>query len=99
VGSTFDIVALDDIAENLSDQLKDTMYALRTLLTEIPFMLESRLLSIRCYNAEAMMVVAIVMDGVKLKDTLFELIQNALINYIHIHFAIPGCYCCFVKIY
>lgn len=64
---------------------------------EIPVMFNHRLLSIRGYSKDAMMVVADVSEGKFLKDKLLQILENPNIEYIHLHNAKPGCFNCTVK--
>jgi len=64
---------------------------------EIPVMFNHRLLSIRGYNKEAMMIFADVSEGQFLKDKLLQILENPEIEYIHLHNAKPGCFNCTVK--
>lgn len=61
---------------------------------EIPAMFKHRLLSIRGYDAAAMMVGAEVVNGSELEDTIRRLFANESVSYLHIHNARPGCYNC-----
>jgi Protein of unknown function (DUF1203) len=63
-------------------------------LNEIPTMLLHRLLSLRCYNKEGIMINATVVEGEVLSETLQELFTNNEIAYVHIHNAKPGCFNC-----
>lgn len=60
-------------------------------------MFNHRLLSIRGYNKEAMMIFADVCEGRFLKNKLSQMLENQEIEYIHLHNAKPGCYNCVVK--
>jgi Protein of unknown function (DUF1203) len=64
---------------------------------EIPTMLLHRLLSLRCYNKNEMMINATVVEGKIVSETLHELFTNKEIAYIHVHNAKPGCYNCVVE--
>jgi hypothetical protein len=66
-------------------------------INEIPIMLHHRLLSIRCYSKDAMMVFADVSEGKFLKEKLHEILEDLNIEYIHLHNAKPGCFSCAVK--
>lgn len=61
---------------------------------EIPTMFRHRLLSIRGYDADAMMVSAEVVDGTDLEDNILRLFADETVEYLHIHNARPGCYNC-----
>jgi hypothetical protein len=66
-------------------------------LNEIPIMLLHRLLSLRCYTKQGIMIQATVVEGKIVSDTLHELFTNKEIAYVHIHNAKPGCYNCVVE--
>jgi hypothetical protein len=65
---------------------------------EIPIMFRHRLLSIRAYDAAAMMIAAEVAEGSELDEAIRRLFANENASYLHIHNAKPGCYnCCVVR--
>ena len=64
---------------------------------EIPTMLRSRLLSIRGYDAAAMMVATDVVNGTELEEHIWRLFSDKQVEYIHVHNARPGCYNCRVE--
>lgn len=66
-------------------------------INEIPLMLHHRLLSLRGYDTNAMMIEADVVEGRVLADSISHIFKNASVAYIHIHNARPGCYNCLVK--
>lgn len=61
---------------------------------EIPMMLQSRLLSIRAYDAEAMLVGADVVEGRDLEQRILRFFEQRNVEYLHLHNARPGCYNC-----
>jgi hypothetical protein len=61
---------------------------------EIPLLLRTRLLSLRAYDARGMMVWADVFDGAQVEAGIAELFAIERVDYIHIHYAKPGCYAC-----
>ena len=65
-------------------------------LNEIPKMLLHRLLSLRAYDENGMMVNASVVEGSVLKEALHKCLENLKVEYIHIHNAKQGCYNCLV---
>ena len=65
-------------------------------VNQVPLMLRHRLLSIRGYNSDAMMIEAEVVEGKELHSHLHKLFLNPLIDYIHVHNAKPGCFNCTV---
>ena len=66
-------------------------------INEIPIMLLHRLLSLRGYNNEGIMIDAIVIEGKMTSETLQELFSNNDIAYVHIHNAKSGCYNCMAE--
>lgn len=65
-------------------------------INEIPLMLRHRMLSLRGYTAEAMMVEAEVVEGKDLEKHIVKIFQNSAVQYIHVHNAKPGCFDCSV---
>jgi hypothetical protein len=63
---------------------------------EIPTMFRHRLLSIRGYDAAAMLIAAEVVNGSDLVDAIQRLFADEHVSYLHIHNARPGCYNCAV---
>jgi hypothetical protein len=63
---------------------------------EIPAMFRHRQLSIRAYDAAAMMVGAEVVKGSELEAVIQRLFAIESVSYLHIHNAQPGCYNCHV---
>ena len=61
---------------------------------EIPAMFRHRLLSLRAYDAAAMMIGAEVVNGSELEDSIWRLFANDSVSYLHVHNALPGCYNC-----
>ena len=63
---------------------------------EIPQMFNHRLLSLRAYDADAMLIGADVIQGRDLAPAIVRLFESPAASYIHIHNAKPGCYNCSV---
>ncbi len=63
---------------------------------EVPKMLRHRLLSIRAYDVNHMMIDASLCEGDPLESDIAVHFQNSRIEYLHIHNANPGCFNCFV---
>jgi hypothetical protein len=55
-------------------------------------MLRSRLLSLRAFDEQGMLLTAGVADGKVLEAAIEEMFGNTRVAYIHIHFAKAGCY-------
>jgi hypothetical protein len=66
-------------------------------VNEIPGMFRHRLLSVRAYDAAAMMKTAKVVEGEVLEETIRTLFTNEAVSYLHIHNAAPGCFNCTVQ--
>jgi len=69
----------------------------RPEVNEVPAMIRSRLLSIRAYDAQAMMVAAEVAEGRELEDCIERAFSDPRVAYLHLHNARPGCYNCRVE--
>ena len=63
-------------------------------VNEIPVMFTHRLLSLRAYDAAAMLVGAEIITGRELEIAIRNFLANDTVNYLHIHNARPGCYNC-----
>lgn len=57
-----------------------------------PEVLTRRVLSIRAFDAEHMMVAGEVAEGAALEDRLTALFDDEAVDYVHIHFAGRGCF-------
>jgi hypothetical protein len=66
-------------------------------VNQIPPMLPHRLLSVRAYSAEGMMLESNVTEGRTITETLRKCFQNPSVDYVHIHNAKAGCYNCLVR--
>jgi hypothetical protein len=64
---------------------------------EVPLVLRTRLLSVRAYDAEGMMVDADVTEGAQVEALLARLFARPEAAYAHAHFARRGCYACRVE--
>jgi hypothetical protein len=58
----------------------------------IPEQLRLRTLAVRAYDRDAMMVGWELVDGNNLVDTITRLFADPRADYLHVHFAAPGCY-------
>jgi Protein of unknown function (DUF1203) len=63
---------------------------------EVPVMFRHRLLSLRAYDATAMMVDETVVTGTDPEDAIQRLFDDPGTSYLHVHNARPGCYNCSV---
>ncbi len=61
-------------------------------IDEIPEVMRLRLLSLRAYDANGMMLDAAVAEGTDIEDVIERFFANAQVSYIHAHNAARGCY-------
>jgi len=61
---------------------------------ELPKMLERRLLSVRAYDAQAMLVTSEVVEGASLRAAIEAMFGQDEVAYLHVHNARPGCFNC-----
>jgi hypothetical protein len=59
---------------------------------EVPEQLRIRTLAVRAFNAEAMMVGWELVDGRQLEAAVDRLFSDPRADYLHVHYAAPGCY-------
>ena len=60
----------------------------------VPDLLRTRLLSVRSYDHNHLMIGAEVIEGGQVESLLGRTLANEHVGYVHIHFAGPGCYAC-----
>ena len=65
-------------------------------INKIPKMLRHRLLSVRAYNSQSIMIGAEVLQGNEIEAVIERQLQNSDVEYLHIHNANPGCFNCSV---
>ena len=61
---------------------------------ELPAYVTRRLMSVRAYDADDMMIDASVTEGSRLGEELPRLLGDERVAYIHLHNAKPGCFSC-----
>ena len=61
-------------------------------IDEVPEQLRVRTLAVRAYDADAMLVGWELVEGRDLEPAIEKLLANRRADYLHIHFAAPGCY-------
>jgi hypothetical protein len=59
---------------------------------EVPQQLRSRLLSVRAFDAQAMLHEADVVDGSRLETAIERMFADPRVAFLHLHNAKPGCY-------
>ena len=60
----------------------------------IPEPVRSRLLSVRAYDAQDLIVEAEVVDGKAIEPLIAAFFQREDVAYLHVHYARRGCYAC-----
>jgi len=61
-------------------------------VNEVPDVLCIRLLSIRAFDAHGMMHTADVVPGSAAAPTIERMLSDPAVDYLHLHYAKPGCY-------
>jgi hypothetical protein len=64
---------------------------------EVPEQLRRRTLAVRAFDADGMMVAWELVDGRQLIAAIERQLGEPRANYLHIHFAAPGCYAACVE--
>jgi hypothetical protein len=60
----------------------------------LPEMLRNRLLSIRAFDANDMLLSADVVEGERADHVIQKLFEDSRVRFLHVHFAKMGCYAC-----
>jgi len=63
-------------------------------VNEVPESVRRRLLSVRGYDREGMMVASDVTEGAALEASVSRLFSDGRVDYLHLHNARAGCYSC-----
>jgi hypothetical protein len=61
-------------------------------IDQVPEQLRIRTLAVRSFDATAMMIGWELIDGRQLEAAIERLLADPRSEYLHIHFAAPGCY-------
>jgi Protein of unknown function (DUF1203) len=59
---------------------------------EVPEQLRKRMLAVRAFDRLGMMLAFELVDGHLLEQAIEKLFVNPDAEYLHVHFAAPGCY-------
>jgi hypothetical protein len=59
---------------------------------QVPEQLRTRMLAVRAFDANAMMVAWEVVDGQQVDEVIERLFTDPEAAYLHVHYAAPGCY-------
>jgi Protein of unknown function (DUF1203) len=61
-------------------------------IDEVPDQLRKRTLAVRAFDGQGMMQGFELVDGRVLEQAIDKLLANSRAEYLHVHFAAPGCY-------
>ena len=61
-------------------------------IDEVPEQLRKRMLAVRSFDRNGMMVKCELVDGPILEGAIDRLLADPSAEYLHVHFAAPGCY-------
>lgn len=61
-------------------------------IDQVPEQLRLRLLSLRAFDVDGMLVDADVVEGTKIECLIERLFEDNRAEYLHVHYARPGCY-------
>ena len=64
----------------------------RVAVNEVPDVLRRRLLSLRAFDKNGMLLDADVVDGHEVEPLIERMLADAKVDYIHVHNAKPGCF-------
>ncbi len=59
---------------------------------QVPEQLRTRVLAVRAFDANGMMVARELVDGQQVEEVIERLFTDADAAYLHVHYAAPGCY-------
>ena len=59
---------------------------------QVPKLFNNRLISVRAFNNKHMLVNADAVQGEELEECIGRLFSMPSADYLHLHFALPGCY-------
>ena len=61
-------------------------------IDQVPEQLRKRALAVRAFDAKGMMVGFELADGREIERAILKLLADPSADYLHVHFAAPGCY-------
>ena len=73
---------------------RETARQAQLAVNEVPESIRTRLLSVRGYDREGIMVGSDVTEGRSLEGTVSRLFSDERVDYLHLHNARAGCYSC-----
>ena len=102
VGEDVWLLPYEHISSNSPFQSKGPIYIRAgvkqaTYRNSIPDNLKTRMLSVRAYDEQDMMVDAHTLEGSALEAFIQEVFQDADTKYIQVHISGPGCFNCQIE--
>ena len=73
---------------------RETARQAQLAVNEVPESVRTRLLSVRGYDRDGIMVASDVTEGRSLEGTVSRLFSDHRVDYLHLHNARAGCYSC-----
>ena len=61
-------------------------------IDQVPEQLRKRMLAMRAFDADAMMIAHELITGERIEDAITRFFADPRAAYLHVHFASPGCY-------
>jgi hypothetical protein len=61
-------------------------------VNEVPEQFRNRILAVRSFDKDAMMVANQLIDGNEIEPVLEKMLAPSNVDYLHVHFAAAGCY-------
>jgi len=72
--------------------VRETATEAKLDVNEVPALFRTRLLSLRAFDAKGMIKAADVVPGTAFEDVAEQMFTDAAVEYLHVHYAKPGCY-------
>lgn len=72
--------------------IREGATAAREVRGRLPSVMVRRLLSLRAFDAEHMMIAADVVEGTAAAACVQSMLENTAVDYLHVHYARPGCF-------
>ena len=103
VGETVILINYEHLPENSPFRARHAIFVRENVAqadiatNEVPAAIESRLVSLRFFDRDHMMIDADVVSGERAAAAISAAFENTKIDYAHIHYAKPGCFAASVQ--
>jgi len=74
--------------------VRENAKAANLAVNELPEVVKSRLMSVRAYSKDSLMLASAVVEGSNLVAQIAEFFADEAVAYLHLHNAKPGCFSC-----